>query len=86
VPHHQITDPTPNHVRAVFAATTAFFDLPRVSTFGQLAERLCSLGDHHEGPLSSIDLVAASAIDGTYAQAALVRQLAALEDETSAPA
>ena len=86
MPHPQITDPTPNHVRAVFAATTAFFELPRVSTFGQLAERLCSLGDRHEGPLTSIDLVAASAIDGTYAEAALIRQLAALEDETSAPA
>jgi len=84
VPHPQITDPTPNHVRAVFAATTAFFELPRISTFGQLAERLCSLGEHHDGPLRSINFVTASAIDGAYAEAALIRQLAALEDETSA--
>ena len=86
MPHPQITDPTPNRVRAVIAATTALIELQRVSTYGQLAARLCSLGEHHDGPLSSINFVTASAIDGTYAEAALIRQLAALEDETSAPA
>ena len=78
-PH--VANPPPNHVRAVFAATAAFFDLPRVATFGQLADRLCSLGEHHDGPLTSIEFVPDPAIDGSRVQAALIRQLTALDDE-----
>ena len=48
--------PSQNHVRAVFETSAAFFDLPPVATFGDLADRLCRLGEHHDGPLTSIDI------------------------------
>ena len=48
--------PSQNHIRAVFETSTAFFDLPPVATFGDLADRLCRLGEHHDGPLTSIDI------------------------------
>jgi hypothetical protein len=83
MPDPHVANPTPNHVRAVFAATAAFFDLPRVATFGQLADRLCSLGERHDGPLTSIEFVPAPAVDGSHVQAALIRQLADLEDEAT---
>jgi hypothetical protein len=81
-PH--IENPTQNHIRAVFAASAAFFDLPRVATFADLADRLCSLGERHEGPLNRIEFVTDPTADGSHAQAALIRQLTALDDETSA--
>jgi hypothetical protein len=81
MPHPHVERPTPNHVRAVFAATAAFFDLPRVATFAELADRLCSLGERHAGPLTRIDLVADPSTGGSRAQAALIRQLTAIDDE-----
>lgn len=47
---------TESHVRAVFATSTASFDMPRVATFEDLADRLSRLGEHHDGPLTSISI------------------------------
>jgi hypothetical protein len=47
---------TQHHVRAVFETSAAFFDLSRVATFEDLADRLCRVGEHHDGPLTSIDI------------------------------
>jgi hypothetical protein len=82
--HPHVANPTPNHVRAVFANSAAFFDLPRVTTFEQLAERLCSLGEHYNDPLTSIDFVTEPSADGSHLLAALIRRLTALEDEATA--
>lgn len=50
-----------NQVRALFQASAAFFDLPATATFGDLAERIAKLGDHHPDPLSGIDVRVGSA-------------------------
>ena len=82
--HPQGENPTPNHVRAVFATSAAAFDLPRAATFEQLADRLCSLGERHVGPLTSINFVTqSSSSKSDFALAAMIRQLAALEGEVS---
>jgi hypothetical protein len=44
------------HVRAVFAGSVAFFDLPLDVTFEDLSERLSRLGEHQAGGLISIDV------------------------------
>jgi hypothetical protein len=45
---------TENHVRVVFETSTASFDMPRVATFEDLADRLSRLGEHHVGPLTAV--------------------------------
>jgi hypothetical protein len=52
---------TSHQVRALFQASAAFFDLPATATFGDLAERVTRLGDHHIDPLSGIDVRSGSA-------------------------
>jgi hypothetical protein len=81
MPHPQVPNPTPNEIRAVFATSAASFDMPRATTFEQLADRLCNLAERHVGPLTSIDFVTASSSNSDLALAAIVRQLAALEAE-----
>ena len=44
------------HVRAVFADSVTFFDLPRHVTLEDLSERLSRLGEHHAGGLISLDV------------------------------
>ena len=44
------------HVRAVFAGSVAFFELPLNVTFEDLSERISRLGEHHAGGLISIDV------------------------------
>jgi hypothetical protein len=44
------------HVRAVFAETVTFFDLPANVTLQDLSERLARLGEHHAGGLISLDV------------------------------
>ncbi len=54
---HPLVHPsTQRHVRAVFAGSVAFFDLPLNVTFEDLSERLSRLGEHHAGGLISIDV------------------------------
>jgi hypothetical protein len=78
---HPQASPTPNHVRAVFVATAAFFDLPRIATFADLADRLCNLGERHPGPLTSVEVVTDPAVHGVHVRAALIRQLTTMNDE-----
>lgn len=66
--------PTPNHVRAVFQTSAAFFDLPPVATFADLADRLCLLGERHAGALTSIDIQAEGASDMRTLEAASWRR------------
>ena len=56
----QAFSPNQRHVRAVFETSVAFFDMSRVATFEELADRLCSLGERHTGPLTRIELVSES--------------------------
>jgi hypothetical protein len=44
------------HVRAVFADSVTFFDLPTNVTLEDLSERLSRLGEHHAGGLISLDV------------------------------
>jgi len=73
--------PPQKHVRAVFRTSAAFFDMPRVATFGDLADRLCSLGERHAGPLTSINIQTDPLHESLYARAALLRQLTGGQDE-----
>ena len=79
--HPQALSPKPSHIRAVFATSAAFFDLPRVATFEDLADRLCRIGERHAGPLTSVEIEAEPSRDGHYVLTMLLRQLAELEDE-----
>ena len=45
-----------NHVRTIFQSSAEFFDLWGSATIGDLAERLCRLGEHHAGALTSVDV------------------------------
>ena len=69
-----------NRVRAVFQTSAAFFDMPRAATFEQLADRLCSLGEHHAGPLSRIDVDAHCPSESGKIREALLDQLTTMED------
>ena len=72
-----IPSKTSHQVRALFQASAAFFDLPVTATFGDLAERIAKLGDHHVDPLSGIDVRANSAtpwLGATGFGSALVRR------------
>jgi hypothetical protein len=44
------------HVRAVFADSVTFFDLPTHVTLEDLSERLSRLGEHHAGGLIRLDV------------------------------
>jgi hypothetical protein len=65
-----------NHVRAVFATSTSSFDLPRVATFEDLADRLACLGEHHDGPLTSISIKDGPAQARPSIRKAMLRRLA----------
>jgi hypothetical protein len=56
-----IPSKTSHQVQALFQTSAAFFDLPASATFGDLAERVARLGDHHIDPLSGIYVRAGSA-------------------------
>ena len=78
MPIPQVVSPKPNHIRAVFRTSAAFFDMSRAATFEELAERLCRLGERHDGPLTSIEIEPEPANDRQYSLQALLRELAAL--------
>lgn len=71
-----IAGPKENHVRAAFATSTSSFDMPRVATFEDLADRLCRLGEHHDGPLTSICIEAGSSAAPRSIRTAMLRRLA----------
>jgi hypothetical protein len=73
-------------IRAVFATSAAFFDLPRAATFEQLADRLCGLSERRAAALTGIELVTELPDDAGHAQAELIRRLSALDDDGASAA
>jgi hypothetical protein len=51
-----IERPTQNRVLAMFETSAAFFELPRVATLEDLADRLAHLSERHGGALISVDV------------------------------
>lgn len=45
-----------NRVTAVFEASALSFELPLTATLEDLAARLADRGDHHDGPLVSVNV------------------------------
>jgi hypothetical protein len=58
------------HVRAVFADSVTFFDLPTHVTLEDLSERLSRLGEHHAGGLISLDVRTGSQAPGCHPRSA----------------
>lgn len=56
MPDDRIPCAEPTHVRAVFDTSVAFFDISRIATFEELADRLCRLGEHHHNPLTRLEI------------------------------
>lgn len=48
--------PPQNRVTAVFEASALSFELPLAATLEDLAARLADRGDHHNGPLISLNV------------------------------
>lgn len=65
-----------SHVRAAFQTSTSSFDMSRLATFEDLADRLSRLGEHHDGPLTSICLEARSSKAPRSIRTAMLRRLA----------
>jgi hypothetical protein len=76
-----IENATENHVRAVFETSTSSFDMPRVATFEDLADRLSRLGEHHEGPLTSVNIEAGPSGAPRSIRTAMLRRLADAGEE-----
>ena len=72
---------TENHVRAVFATSTSSFDMSRVATFEELADRLSRLGEHHDGPLTSISIEGRPSEVPRSIRTAMLRRLADAGEE-----
>jgi len=72
---------TENHVRAVFATSTSSFDMSRVATFEDLADRLSRLGEHHDGALTSISIEAGPSGAPRSIRTAMLRRLADAGEE-----
>ena len=72
---------TENHVRAVFATSTSSFDMSRVATFEDLADRLSRLGERHDGALTGISIEAGPSGAPRSIRTAMLRRLADAGEE-----
>lgn len=83
MPDPEAERPMHTLVRAVFRTSAAFFEMPRIATFGDLADRLCHLGERYDSPLVSADIRDTPPGDGPSIRAAMLHLLAADDEEPS---
>jgi hypothetical protein len=69
----------PNHIRAVFRTSAAFFEMPTKATFEDLADRLCRLAERRDEPLTRIEVDTLQARELRKARVVAMRQLIGIE-------
>ena len=72
--------PMLNLVWAVFQSSAAFFEEPRITRFGDLAERLCHLGESRNDPLTKVSIEDAPPGTRPAIGATMVRMMSAVDE------
>ena len=85
MPCRNTARPAPNHVRAVFRTSAAFFEMPRMATFEDLADRLCRLSERRDEPLTSLEIDTKLTRELRSARVAAMRQLIGMGDGPAGP-